>query len=81
MKIERSEVNEKLKRCFRAVFPNLPEKRIEEADSTNTEGWDSLSAVMLLSVVQQEYGVVFDVSDVNTLSSYKKIYEEICNKV
>ena len=80
MKIDQSEANERLKRCFRAIFPNLPEERIEEADSTNTEGWDSLSAVMLLSVVQQEYAVVFDVSEVSELSSFKKIYEELCNR-
>mgnify|MGYP003595255803 CR=1 FL=1 len=80
MKNERSEVNDRLKRCFRAIFPSLAEERIEEADSANTDGWDSLSAVMLLSVVQQECGVIFDVSDIKRLSSYKKIYEELCNK-
>lgn len=51
---------ERLARCFLAVFPQLAREGIASADRENIPGWDSLTGVTLISVIEEEFGVELD---------------------
>lgn len=50
-------VEERLRVCFRTVFPDLPEKDISSASQTHVAAWDSEATVPLVSVIDDEFGV------------------------
>jgi acyl carrier protein len=46
-----------LVRCFASVFPWLAPEEIRSISAESAESWDSLSAVTLAAVVQEEFGL------------------------
>lgn len=68
---------ERLIRAFSAVFDSLDEERIPRLSAASTEAWDSLAAVMLLSVVQQEFAVEFSLEERTSLDSFEKILDRV----
>jgi len=66
-----SEQEDRLIRCFASVFPGLT---IEEIRGTSAESvgiWDSLAAVTLAAVIQQEFRVKIDPVDLPELDSFE----------
>jgi len=51
------DVKEKLIKCFSSVFPELSPHEIVTASPSTTGAWDSLTAVTLLAVVEEEFGI------------------------
>jgi acyl carrier protein len=65
-------LSEKLTRCFRAVFPRLPEAAIPAASVATVVAWDSLAAITLLHVVEEEFQVEVDMEKLAELDSFEK---------
>lgn len=63
----------RLSRCFAAVFPQLPESQITTASVDTLEGWDSVAAATLVTTIEEEFGVEFDVDSLGDLTSYQAI--------
>lgn len=63
----------RLTRCFAAVFPSLTEGQITTASLDTVEGWDSVAAATLITTIEEEFGVEFDVDAVGDLTSYQAI--------
>lgn len=72
-----TETAETLMRCFAAVFPDLPADRIETASVDTVEEWDSIAAVTLAAVVEEEFGVTIDDTDLPDLTSFSAIHEHL----
>ena len=68
-----NDVQRRLTRCFAAVFPNLPESQITSATLDTVEGWDSVAAATLVTTIEEEFGIEFDVDAVGNLTSYQAI--------
>ena len=51
------DVKQKLIRCFSVVFPELSPHEIVTASPSTNGAWDSLTAVTLLAVVEEEFGI------------------------
>jgi len=64
-------------KCFAAVFPELSTEEIVKANSDGTNNWDSLSQVTLLAVVQEEFGIDFDVDNMEGRMSFEGILERL----
>jgi len=62
--------HDRLVRCFSAVFPRLSAAEIPAARIENVEEWDSLAAVRLLAVVEEEFGVHPDLGDLQGFLSF-----------
>ena len=62
----------RLKRCFQVIFPDLTEERIGEASKSNVAEWDSVAMVTLINVVEEEFGIQIDLSDVEQLLSFRE---------
>jgi len=67
----------RLTRCFSSVFPDLPPEQVPTASVESVRGWDSLAAVTLLAVVQEEFGVQVGLTDISELVSYRAIQNYI----
>ena len=66
-----SERENRLVRCFASVFPWLTPEEIRNLSAESAESWDSLSAVTLAAVVQEEFGVDIDPEILPNLDSFE----------
>jgi acyl carrier protein len=53
------------------VFPALTPEEIKAASAQSLAAWDSLAAVTLAAVVQEEFGVQIDLLDLSELDSFQ----------
>lgn len=49
----------------------------EEAEMTDIAKWDSLRNVMILSGLEEHFGIVFPAEDIYDLTSVKALVEEV----
>ena len=64
-----------LRRCFAAVFPDLPEDEIERAEVGRVAAWDSLAALTLAAVLEEEFELEIDELELPELRSYAAVRE------
>jgi acyl carrier protein len=65
-----SEREQRLIRCFASVFPGLTPEEIRATSAESAGMWDSLATVMLIAVVQEEFGVEIDPLQIQYLDSF-----------
>jgi acyl carrier protein len=70
-----SDVREKLKNCFRTVFPSLPEGSIPNASTATVPDWDSVAGITLLNVVEEEFQTEVDFEILAELNSFESLAE------
>lgn len=54
------DVRSRLAECFRLVFPTLDVQSLGPTPLAELPGWDSVEAVTLVSVVEEEFGRALD---------------------
>ncbi len=69
------ETKNRLIKCFETVFPEMPEAEITRAAQSSVAGWDSIAAITLLNVIEDEFQITMDLEMVGDLDSFSKIYE------
>lgn len=74
-----SSISERLIRCFSAVFDQVNEKDIPLLSCDTYDGWDSLSNIMLLSIIQQEFSVSLSPEEAKELTSFDGVLSRINN--
>jgi acyl carrier protein len=67
------ELDERLTRCFASVFPALPPDQIHAASAESVPAWDSLAAVTLIAVLEQEFDTPIDLMEMPELTSYRAV--------
>ena len=72
-----SDSKERLLRCFRSVFPGATQDEIRTAKLESIAGWDSLRGVTLLAVLDEEFDLQLDLSELADLGSFEGISEYI----
>jgi len=65
------EQDDRLIRCFASVFPTLSEDEIRHTSAESTGIWDSLSAVTLAAVIQEEFEMEIDPGILPQLDSFE----------
>ena len=63
----------KLVECFQIVFPVLNAKDIPKATQENVAAWDSVAAITLVSVIEEQFGIELDLDDLAELDSFEKV--------
>ncbi len=71
----------RLARCFASVFPELTPDQIRQASTETVPLWDSLAAVTLVAVIEQEFSVQIDPLDLPELSSYGAVKAYVKNQL
>jgi acyl carrier protein len=75
------EVQMRLTKCFRAVFPVLPVAEIPECSQQAVSLWDSIASITLLSVIEEEFGFEIDFDQISEFSSFGRILSYIRTQV
>lgn len=68
-----ADARERLIRCFSTVFPELGEEEIVKASAEDGGNWDSLSAVTLLALVEEEFGIGIEVDNLDGAISFERL--------
>lgn len=68
----------RLIRCFASVFPGLTEDEIRHCSTESTGMWDSLSAVTLAAVIEEEFGVAIDPDELAQMNSFQAFHARVC---
>jgi acyl carrier protein len=63
----------RLSNCFETVFPSLPAKEIPAATQQTVATWDSTAAIMLVNVIEDEFGIQVDFDRLGELDSFERI--------
>jgi acyl carrier protein len=63
----------KLVECFQIVFPDLNAKNIPQATQETVADWDSVAAITLVSVIEEQFGIELDLDDLAELDSFEKV--------
>ena len=67
------QMEKRLLSCFQTVFPDLPPSEIPAASQTSVAAWDSVAAITLLNVVEEEFGVQMDFDRLAQLDSFSSL--------
>ena len=62
--MERQEIFEKLNGVFRSVFSDKTLTVNDETTASDVDGWDSLMHITLISAVEDEFDIKFDMKSV-----------------
>lgn len=68
-----SGVRPRLLHCFRTVFPDLSDSAIEQASAETLEAWDSVAAVTLMAVIEEEFSASIDLDMLPSMHSFDAI--------
>jgi acyl carrier protein len=70
-----TQMMDRLKDCFLTVFPGINPAEIDRASSNTVEKWDSLRAVTLVAVIEEEFQIEFDMEDILSFTSFRLIHD------
>jgi acyl carrier protein len=68
------DVKQRLIGCFQIVFPDLPPSDIPRLTQATAGSWDSVSAITLMNVLEDEFLIEMDLDQVAELDSFDKIH-------
>jgi acyl carrier protein len=68
------ETTQRLTNCFQVVFPDMPAEQIPAASTATVANWDSVAAITLMNVVEDEFGLEMDLDDLADLDSFEKLH-------
>lgn len=74
------DLQQKLERCFQAVFPDLKPEAVRTAQAASMEAWDSTALVTLMTVVEEEFAVIVDPEDLERWTSFETIRNYLAGK-
>ncbi|HZL68444.1 MAG TPA: hypothetical protein VFC29_14070 [Candidatus Limnocylindrales bacterium] len=68
------DTRKRLTSCFQVVFPDLTEAEIPVASQDRVAAWDSLAAITMVSVIEDEFALQMDWDDLDDLDSFAKVH-------
>ena len=71
------EVTDRLRDCFREVFPDLADEQIETAVREQMSEWDSLATLTLLAVIEEEFALELDEDAIGKLTSFSAVRDVV----
>jgi acyl carrier protein len=71
----------RLVRCFETVFPDLPESEIPTASQQALSNWDSVAAITLANVIEDEFAFQLDFEDLADLDSFERIHAYLAERL
>lgn len=69
------DVDTRLVGCFLTVFPDLTEADIRSASQDRMEQWDSVAAITLVNVIEEEFSTQIDYDHLPNLDTFAKVLE------
>lgn len=79
--MERTEIIEKLTAVFQDVFSDNSILLDNEMTANDVEKWDSLTHMLLISTIEEKFGVKFKLKELNKLKKVGDIIEILGEKL
>lgn len=67
------ETRERLIKCFETVFPDLKDSEIPNVTQESLAAWDSIAAITLVNVIEDEFGIQMDLDQLGDLDTFPRI--------
>jgi acyl carrier protein len=74
-------VQDRLAKCFETVFPDLQPTEIVRSSQETLSAWDSVAAITLLNVIEDEFGFPIDFDRLQDLNSFDRMLEYVKSQV
>ena len=71
----------RLTNCFHTVFPDLPEAEIPAASQASVAAWDSIAAITMVNVIEEEFGIEMDFDRLADLDSFNHIHDYLSREM
>lgn len=81
MKMERSEIIERVTIIFREVFKDSSLVLHDDMTANDVENWDSLSHGMLITRIEEEFDIVFKMKDLLRLKRVGDLLNTVSSKL
>ena len=75
------ETRDRLTKCFALLFPDLSAAQIAAASQATVSEWDSVAALTMLNVIEDEFGIQIDLDEVAELDSFERLLAYLEPKV
>jgi acyl carrier protein len=75
-----SEADDRLMRCFASVFPSAAGNDIQTSQFDAIPGWDSLRGVMLLAVLDEEFGLQMELPELLELGNFASVKQHLAQR-
>ena len=79
--MERTEILEKLTPIFRTAFNDETIELSEDMTSDDFDNWDSVTLMIIVSMIEKEFDIVFKLREVGMLDSVEAFVEGIEGKL
>lgn len=79
--MEKTEIIEKLTSVFQEVFSDNSLVLNDEMTANDVERWDSLTHMLMISTVEEKFGVKFKLKELNKLKKVGDIIEILQEKL
>jgi acyl carrier protein len=76
-----TDVDTRLTNCFLTAFPELRPEKVELASTEDTPSWDSMGALTLAALIEEEFGVRFADHVLPSLKSYQLIRAQLAKSM
>jgi hypothetical protein len=76
-----TELHQRLGRCFCLVFPDLRGPEVYSASVASLAAWDSMTMIVLVSVIEEEFHVKVAYEDLPDLVSFELFLDYLGNKI
>jgi len=70
-----SSAQARVEQCFRTAFPDLPEEELPRATMSSLSQWDSLSMLVLVGLIEEEFGLQIPPDDLGDFVSLELIVD------
>jgi acyl carrier protein len=74
-------IRDRLVTCFQTVFLDLHEAAIPAATQASVAAWDSVAAITLVNVIEDEFGIQVDFDLLADLDSFDRIHDYVCREM
>jgi acyl carrier protein len=65
----------KLIKVFQTVFPDMDPQKVPAASQQSVPGWDSVAAITLMNVIEEEFEIQLDFDKAADLTSFQEILD------
>lgn len=79
--MERNEILEKLTPIFRTAFNDETIELSEDLTTDDFDNWDSVTQMIIISMIEKEFDVVFKLREVGMLDSVEAFVDAIEGKM
>ena len=72
-----SDIRQRLAQCFTTAFPGLREPAVYSASVDSVAAWDSTAAIVLASLIEEEFHIAIDYEVLPELTSFDLILDHL----